>query len=447
MEFNKDLALEKVFWSDVRDQVRKVNPAFSDVIEALNPSEKLYLYKAKYPFGATILKEGVFHLPTKEGQILTLNHSDVPQKIKEDLGYLHTIPVGIVLHNSIEQLFLQAEDRISPYSLKTPGSIFALWTLLDPPLSYHFRDVWQIVAGSRSLCMLPKIMDYNSYQKLQRARGIKHSMPKNLFDQGHMFTEIARHKGFPAKWSAEILFFPASWFKKDKSAAWANFKLFLHETAWTGSAFWRNQHLVDITWDSFVRELTHHNIRLNSSTVDRVKHLIYVGVGALPGFAPAIDDSIAPIEDFKNDFYEIYGLKFAATIIVPCHFSPDNPEKKMYWSLQMPNYLESMPKPKKLESTLSILHDMHTIFDHFRQAALQNKLKGVHGTPIYHLVKNIELDFFHSENDPLSIIQPAKIIPTEDKNFAEKNSKYKKKGFSEISPFFRGCVRFLVKKN
>src|SRR5579872_1685097 len=117
MAFEKGLALEKVYWANIRDQTRKVNPEFADIIDALNPSEKLYLYRASYAFGTTILKEGIFHLPTKEGRTVSLNHPDVPQKIKEDLGYPSSIPVGLILNGSIEQL-LRTEERISPYTIR-----------------------------------------------------------------------------------------------------------------------------------------------------------------------------------------------------------------------------------------------------------------------------------------------------------------------------------------
>ena len=64
---------KEVFWRDARDQVQKVNPDLCKHIDALSPGKNLPLFLASYPFGENILQKGIFQLPNKTGQMVSIN--------------------------------------------------------------------------------------------------------------------------------------------------------------------------------------------------------------------------------------------------------------------------------------------------------------------------------------------------------------------------------------
>ena len=58
-------ALEELRWHDVLDEINSVNKEFAEMLRTLQPSKQLTLFKVTYPYGADILKDGVFNLPLK----------------------------------------------------------------------------------------------------------------------------------------------------------------------------------------------------------------------------------------------------------------------------------------------------------------------------------------------------------------------------------------------
>lgn len=437
-EHTKAPALEEVKWRDAREAVKKVNPALARVIDKIDPSDKLPLCRARYPFGSKIIEKGMVFLPPKNGQQQPLETFP----FAADFGYTMGIPTGIVLNNTVE-IFLTPRERIIPFSLMPGGSIFSLWRALDPDLqfSYHAREPWNMTAGARSLFMLPKITQKIAYKKLSKARGLKLPMPHSLAEHSKLFTHMSCHSDFPDNWQAELLFFSAPWFERRKNKAWLRFRHFLLEDAWKRSQFWRNKMIFDFMWDSFVEEIAEEKIKAEPYIFDMVKHLIMVGLGVLPGFAPAIDDKAGPISALKDDFIQHYGLKyFAPTIMIP-HYLSRLDKRPVYWSLKFPACFNSTPEPHTKNSTLDDLAIIKHIMDVFLNAAAKNKIKGIAGTPLEPWVNDIRLDYFHSDLSQANEIRQCKEMAQEDANLLAVPKKYGERKFSEISPFVRGCVR------
>ncbi len=441
-------SLEKVKWSDVRVDVHKVNPALAKIMDSIPHVDELGLYKAKYAFGNDVLRDSTFCVPNN-GMILPIDDPRVPATVKEDLNYSqYTIPLALVLKHSVE-LNIQCEERINPVTLYTKGQLLGLTGALGhttSPTLFSVIKNWNITAGARCVFVLPKIQDAPSYKKLCKKRNVKRNMPRTLLDQGPMLAQIAQHKNFATPWAAELLFFSKACLEKCDDVGSKDFHLFLYEIAWKGSDYWRSMILHDLIWDSFAKVLTVQHIRVKPHIVNIVRHLIAIRLGVTPGFSPAIDDEIAPIEGLKEDFIEIYGLKnFAPTIIVPKHFSVTD-GRPVYWSLQVPNYFEYTPKPKKEKSNIADdLREIKSLAEKFCEAALSGKLQYiVVGTHLYNTLKKMQFDFFHSSSDAGEGIRPNSDMPKEDKNLIRCAKKFGCNGFSEISPFTRGCIRITL---
>lgn len=438
-------SLEVVRWSDVREAVHTVNPALAEIMDSIKHVDELKLYRAKYAFGTDILRDSKFYVPYN-GTVSPIDHPRIPDSIKQDLDYSkyasHSIPLGIILDHSIE-LYMQSEERINPFSLYTKGQLFGLWGTLGPTIRFEAK-VWNIMAGARCVFLLPKIQDAPSYKRLCKQRNVKRTMPRTLLDQGPMLAQMAQHKHFTSPWMAELLFFSKDCLKKNDDMSVKDLRLFLYGIAWEGSDYWRNKIVYDVIWDSFVKDLTMRYIRIMPYIVDIVRHLIVIGLGITPGFSSAVDDEVGPIEGLKADFIDIYGLKhFAPTILVPKHLSATD-GRPVYWSLQLPSYFESTPKPKKESSIVDDLKAVKSLLERFREAVLGGKIPIVVGTPFYDFIKKVQFDFFHSDSDVEEGIRPNRDMPKEDKTLIQCAKKLGRQGFSEISPFTRGCIKITL---
>lgn len=439
---NTPPSFEEVYWKDIRSRVLELNPSFAAVIDQLDPDSKMPLYIARYPFGSTIVREGIVHIPIENKKTIAVTSSRIPTNIQAQLNYTGTIPAGIVLSNSTE-LFMKQEDATLPFTISTKGRIIALWRALDPDPthSFHAGGALHMVAGTRTLFMLPKITDTTSFKKLSRARGINLPLPISLFDHGPIFEQMSQHKDFTSEWETEILFFSAEWFKRRDDIAWLTFHHFLLEDVWGRTQFWRNKIIFDYIWDSFVKELSRKNMKVTPYSVDIVKHIIMVSLGVLPGFAPLQNEDLCPLRALQDDFINIYNLKnYAPVIMAPRYFSLSDPHP-IYWSLQLPVYFESIPHPRSHNSVLVNLCDIKQLLDALKKSVRDFSIKGVIGTPIEECANKVIFDYFHSDIDPEGLIRPTSEMPKEDTRLIKCPNNYGKRAFSEISPFVRGCIR------
>lgn len=437
---HQQASLEKVTWSKVRKDVHKVNPELATIIDEINPGEELPFYRAKYPFGATILDKGQFS-PPKIGNITS-------DEIQQDLCYTGGIPIGLVLKKSLE-LCIKQEELIMSWIFMTPGRIFGLWRGLElnQEASYH-NTLWFMCAGMASGFILPHIGDKISYKKLVKMRGLKRNLPRNLQEHCEMMTQMSSHKDFPRAWESELLFFSSTFFNKLKNHY--QLMIYLQNYVLEKSAFWRNKFLFDFIWDSFVKILYKENITVKPHIVDIVKHLITIALGELPAFIPAIDDEVGPITELQNDLLSIYGLKhFSSTIMIPSYFNMYDPKARpVYWSLQLPYYFESMPKPKNSGTLVETLVQIHQLINYFTIAVEQKKLPNIAGTPIEQCLQKVKFTCFHSDVDSEGQIQHIHKMPKEDPtlySFPLPGHKTHQKGFSDTTPFARGCVRISLR--
>ncbi len=436
------LAVEELTWENIRSEINPLNPTLVNIIDELSPDPDYTLFKASYPFGSEILKYGKFYLPGENNELVLLNADNVDKHIYDSLSYnLETNPVTMVLNKSLE-LFVTVEDRIIPYSLIPPGAIFGLWRILDYPnldaISYTPVSLWDMTAGARLLFMLPKITEEAGHERLKRKYNFNLEKPKSLLDHWEIFRAIANNK--PAEpWNVELIYFPKKWFDKLKDKKWKDFRFYLLQSAWRGSQFWRNQ----FTWDlTFSRIHTARNIKPAPYISDIVKHLLAIGVGALPGFAPANNNDCAPISLLQKAYLEDYSLKeYAPIIMQPTHFSLTNSTCPVYYSMQFHTAIELAQKSSKRSSTLNELYAVNSLLKKYLEDINKNYLN-IDSTPLQQLAEQIEFTFFHSSTiNDYQGIQDSNEIASQDKCFADSSQATEIKAVSKHSPFFNGCVR------
>lgn len=441
MEKTHNPHIQEIAWKEAKGTLKYINPTLTDIINTWNPPADHTLLKVSYNYGDSILKEGTMFFPDSKGILYSIDSPKTSKEITEKLAY-STVPLGVIIRGGNE-VFLETENRTVSLAFFKPGTILGLWETLDPASSHFPKRIWSACAGARSLFMLPKISEALSHKKLKKRYGVKSPAPKQMYDHSKIFAEIAKSKEFKSDWSNEIIFFTNKWLeRRTDDIGWLRFHHYLLESVWELSDYHRNRITYDRFWQLFAKSLEKQGIRPSSYLMDTVKHLISIGLGAVPGFKPAGDtEFVGPVHALQDVYINDYGLKqYVPTIMEPCHFSEGEYCRHLYYSLQMPTLLESLPQTRLQSKIISEIRELKMLIDNFFKEALDGVLK-IDNSRIEWLINNVEYDFFHSEKDIYGEIRLASEMPKEDPALVYTMNKYKNKTFSEAAPFMRGCVR------
>lgn len=445
-------SMEEVLWQDVRADIEPHNKVLVDIIDEINPGSKYTLYKVRYPYGSEILRDGILQLPNQKGELVLYNHPDIKKSIQDALGYNYSSnPVSLVTKNKVE-LFTKFGNREIPiYDLIGPGSIFGLWKVLTlrPYNNLIVVDkliansaVWGLTAGSRFLFMLPKISKSISHHKLLQKLNVQTAVPNSVLDHWNVFRDIEQQTSNQNPWYLEILFFPLKWFKSFNEVKWLKLHNYLLTTAWIGTEFWRSEFVWDMVFAAIQEK---RNIRPDPYITNTIKHLFAMAIGVVPGFSPALDDSVGPVKKIQNVYRDIYNLEYDPILMQSLSFSLDPKKSRpVYYSLEFPTTIELSPKARTLASKITDLTQIHYLVKKFQHEIVTGSLN-LENTPFYDAVQKIDYDFFHTDTGSYEHIKESKNIPLEDKSFLKIAEKNKELRFPENSPFVRGCIRISLK--
>ncbi len=426
--------LSLLTWKEARKDIKRVNPDLASAIDSLSPDDSYTLVKARYPFGQHILEGGKLHLPI-DGDVVPLDSDKLDKRFRNLFGTRRTMPMGVVLNNSIE-LYLTVDKRVTPFSIMSPGKIFALWTALELEASAHVGQVWNITSGSRSLIMLPKISDRIGFNRLVKEFSLKSSMPTHISFQWHTFAELANHESVDQEWNAEVILFPAKWLENDSDPEWRLFRYHLMSRAWHDTAYLRNEVVFDYMYSC---ALADQGLKPNPYLKDIVKHLYSISARVYPGFVIAEGESAGPVSLLQKIFTEVYGLRYIPTMAQPGQYSAMDAMKPCYYSLQLPTLMEFSPKSKKssskLEDLREIIHLLEIINDYIRSDKLD-----LRDTPIYPLAKDIDYRFYHTEPLLGENIHHTGEIAEKDTALVQQIKAFPELAFCDTSPFLRGCI-------
>jgi hypothetical protein len=439
----KNELFKKVTWAEVRDVFRGLNSELADIIDELNPSDEHTLYIANYRYGSHILKKGKIHFPDENGNMISIQDTQVPAAIQEDLGYNYgTNPVSMILENTAE-IFVNTGDRIIPlYGLIPPGKIFSTWMVLNQPNPSNCQILlWDMTAGVRSIFMLQKANEKQAHSKLRKKFHIQTECPRNLTDQWDLFKEIANHESFGKPWSTKTLFFGKKWFEHMSDPKWMRFYFYLYRTAWLSSDYWRNQ----FTWDmvfSLIED--RRKVKPSPYILNTARYLLGVGVGASPGFSPGKDGATGPIDRLVQAYGEVYKMKgYPPTFLTPSFFDMGSePEKPVYYSLNFPTSIEYARKSRERSSLITDLIEVKWLLNLYISELLADDLR-LEYAPLYAIAKKVSFDFFHSEATEYRDIKLNSFIPEEDQSFPNSDASTP---FPTNSPFMRACIRIKNKK-
>ncbi|MCC2625338.1 MAG: hypothetical protein K0R14_1211 [Burkholderiales bacterium] len=431
--------LKILTWKQVRKDIKSVDAQLASIIDALNPTDEYKIYKLDYPWGQHLLKEGVLYLPNKDNKWVRLDDTSIDKKVAEDLSYNISMPLGVVLKNSIE-LYMEALGRVIPFVYMPQSTIFGLWVGLDKFAANYTGKTSNIVAGARSAMLLPKISDAIGFKKLKKAFGLQCKMPETLTDQWPVFAELARHQAFPEEWTATVIYFGKKWLELKKDIEWKMFRYYLLETAWAKTNYLRNQIVSDLAFSCALEE---KNLKPNPYVTDTIKHLTTIWQDGYPAYEVATTNLVLPLKSLQDIFVDIYGLKYQPTFLVPGYLNSSS-AKSLYYSLEVPTLMSFSPKSKKNINKLEDLREIKHIVQRITDYLQEDKL-GLKYTPLFKLIDGNTFEYYHTDDDEYHEISKTSLLQKIDQNIVQECKKYDKP-FCDTSPFLRGCIRISIKK-
>jgi hypothetical protein len=429
--------MECCYWQDVRDDFTQLNPELANIIDKLSPDQRFRLYRAQYPFGSAMVSNGKFKIVNKLGEFVPLSDPQVSTQVREDLAYNHgSNPVSFVLNKAVE-VFITLHNRTIPYAVVPAGKIFGVWKVLNPEQSFQPAFLWNMTSGVRSTFMLPKISNSVGYNRFRRHLNLYIEPPKRLLDHWHVFRNLVQHALDPQAWRSHVLYFSAEWFRHLDDPAWREFQRYLYQMAWNGSEYWRNQFIWNLAF-SIIQEKQH--IKPNAFVADTIKHLFATSIGAIPGFAPAIDDTNAPVSYLQQMFRDVYQIEPYVPIIMQPHYHMLGSEQSrpVYYSLEYPTNIEFSPKSRALSSKITDLCHVRSLINKYYSEIKLNYLN-VDNTPLVDVVKHVQFDFYHTKSEQYQDMQNTQHLFQEDKTFSV--TQLADEVFPLSSNFVCGCVR------
>ncbi|HCU05164.1 MAG TPA: hypothetical protein DIC51_02460 [Coxiellaceae bacterium] len=428
-------------WSAVRKIVATTNPPLAKIIDAISPNKSFKLFQVRYPYGSIIADKGQLFFPSHELQGKKPAHIEIPANIKKYLKR-REFPLSLLTKNSAEIFKIMPDRNISRFLIK-PGGFFGLWENLDPAHNEYVRWMWSLSSGARSIYLLPKISNAKGHKVLRKKYGLSSHAPRDWAAHWDIFVELANSSAFEEKWYNEFIFFSDKWLDTAiKDPAWKDFLGYLRDQAWNESNYWRNKTTFDLEWEDFLHHAIDRNIKFNLHISLIVKQLVLTGIGVVPGFCIANQDSsFAPLNALAKLYTEDYKIEYAPLFMAPSLFSFDDPSS-IYYSLQYPNLLEAVPSYNNLpEGILSAMPEIIELLDIFRTKFASKSI--VEGSLTHVFCSQVDLCYFHSLEKKLYNIFSTEKIP--DCDFSLSNlikTNYPKLKFPSSSTFLKGCILF-----
>lgn len=429
-------ALKCVSWSKARDTIKKLDPTLTNIIDDLKPDDDLKLYEATYQYGDIIYDDFQVYIPRNQGHSLPLDDDEVSDELQQQLGY-QPLPLNIVSQRSIESFF-PSEDRIFSLAYQGPGTITGAEQL------FNNNNPFTITAGSRSLHLLPRITESTSHRRLKDF-DVDIGPPKRPFDQWHVFHRISHSEPFKTDWRCKVYFFSKAWMDKIiHDSQWQPLYAYLLQQAWQNTHYARNKLAMDTFWEHFSRIMVNKRIKPRTYVFEMFKHLTYVILGDLPGFAPACDNNPGPIDDLTRVYLNEYGLKYyTPSFMQPAYFDINDPNQNyLYYSLQLPTYLESVPRTRNPISARADLIEFINLHEQFMYE-LETNPKIYPPVDLKAAFDHIKFDYFHNSEDQHSGILPTSDMPKHDPRllYLPSDLANEDRIFCERGTFARGCIR------
>ncbi len=420
---------KEVIWSEIRVRVAQVNPELVGIIDKIAPDESLTLFLLSYPYGSEILKNGVLHVADKSGLLLGIDDDRLSPHLAKSLAYNNrSNPLSVVLSNCVELSLATPAYNFPIYNNIQSGTVFGTGFMFLHDYSDQPILTWSLTAGVRGIFMLSKIADARQHQRLIKTLNIQGNKPDTLSDHWDIFRQVTDAYAHESLWITELLCFSEKWLNLILyDLKFIELKCYLLNKSFISSEFWRNKYF----WDMIFGLTTLQGCK---NTPPRImpflKQLFFTMGGCFYGFAPTLDETLAPISLIQQAYHDIYELEYEPIIMAPTVLDIASC-KTVYYSLNYPVCLEFVDRGRLPGSNSKLLDELEHHFLKYKKQLAQNQLK-IQNTRIYQSLSQVKVEFLHAD-----LHDSEKIIAS----FSQYQGKYGKL-FPINSGFLRGYVRF-----
>ncbi len=435
-------ALQIVSWKDVKTDVAACNPTLHKAINQIAGIDSIKCIRALYPFGHHTIHEGEPQLPLDhENRVVELYNLLIPQNIRQLLDYpWQHYPVGMLLSHTIEIDFNLA-THIAPVKVIKPGMLLAIHNILKTNLFSYTQHGASFVAGTNSLFMLPKISHELSNQRLTKAFKLEKNLcPKTLSEQSYLFNNIAKSKHFKHGWYVQVLLFSGDFMAKIEADQ--NVRLAFLNQALQQNNTSADTLFIDLIWSLFCNELS-ASVKHIPLITETAKHLVKLMMGRLPGFSPAIDDSMGPVSQFADIFLNIYKIRYYLPVFMqPSYYDGTAP---LYYSLQKPAFLYPYANDNNSSRTITMLSAICETMSAFKEYLSSHKCPiPIDNTPLVKMLSTVEVDYFHPQGEGAINSNIQQLIDQDPRFMAfagQITANNENLEFPLRSVFFNGCIR------
>jgi hypothetical protein len=429
----------KTYWSAVRNRFMKVDPHLTSLIDNVSPDE-MPIYLIYLPYGMLKGDTNSSYLPLLDGNSIKLSDQNVERQIIKDLGYgMFTSPLGMILNNYIEY-YIEFDDQVFPYQISGPGTIFNKGILLKNKSSRNYspNGILTATAGARTAFMLPSINSHNGINKLSKLINQELTTPRKNTDHFSLFKAINQRDN--GKWKVCLAYFSEIWIKQLLAdPAWVEIKNYILEGKNNNDSFSANSAYYDIFYSKAQKD---RNLRTSSPYLTNTAiHLVKVALGEHPGYIPAINENMLPIENIQNVISEAFQLKKTPTIMIPHSLNYENENTPVYYSMQNPTTPHFLTKKNEQVTANQEIDVINGILSKFiEEMSKTDSLLA--GTVFSDLSKKITFNYFHNyppkDND---LIKSSRFLSDLDPRFTYCSHEKNYKEFSFEGQFLRGCVQ------
>jgi hypothetical protein len=435
------LKIKKLFWTDIRDVVQRINPVFFELVDKLSPDHRFPMYLVDYRYGDLVGDDDGIFLPIKTGQYVRLDSQYTPSSVLNDLGYgLNNSPLGMFFNKSFEWFLNTSDEQIYktfPIFIDPPGTFFSIGHIIN----YGYRathvpnGVLFVTAGSKSNFMIPKIGCGVMHSRIQKTYNITKSAPRSYHEHSDLFQDIIKSNAYNNAWKASVLYFSENWVENiSKDRAWQEVRDYFYRIS-----NHRSEYAVNSDYYNHVYRVTNkrNNLKSNLLIYETARHLFEILLGSKLGFAPAIDNELLPLSFIQEVYSECYKLEYRPIVAVPAYYKYMQP-KPVYYSLQYPSLCSYSPKARNASTTLSdLIALIDVIYKYQRDFSLP--IRECKNTILEEVSKTAQFSYYHSVYEGEGVIKSPENIATQDERFGG-NMK-----FPINASFFKGCISIFSK--
>ncbi|MBP9742945.1 MAG: hypothetical protein KBD37_06275 [Burkholderiales bacterium] len=434
----KIIDIEEISWDSASKLLQKLLPNLVKVINNVSPDTNLTLYKASYPFATPVIHNADIQLPLTDGTTISVNSGDLPSKLAEDLRYNdnNRAPLGLLLNRNAE-FYLPIGQRIMPYEVLSPGSMFGLAKIVDSVINRSRQPsnsspfIWDLNAGARSIFMLSKISNGVNHRKLKKIHNLSLNQPEGYPEHCLVFKDIIKNSS--SKWRLEVLYFSNKWLDKLNDPAWSlvyNELLNIHRSSYK---MWHNDILIWNTAFNLIEQDSNLNDFLPYA-LTTARHLFVIAANSAPGFRPATDELSAPILTLQEAYIKDYELSNQPVIMEPAQFVASD-KLPIYYSLNYPTLAESNAKTLRSHSNIRVLEQIQYIAKKYQEGILANCKKSA--ASLYQAASEVKFSYYHTDPTEYKQINNSDLLFNEDSRFAYGQ----KKGYPFSGTFINGCIK------